>query len=337
MKEIDIVFNIDYKNSNDVHSLFMDIPKYIEFIQVNNVEQFNRLIKLLDDDVKCYIWVHPSFSADRVEKGFQSKVVSESIPILEKLNMEFTKITRSTGKTNEKGFYDVSSMLELKSKGMKSYTAKELKAILKSEDLNKLRDEVKLSSSSVKILFIAASPEDQDMLNAGIEQRKIDEALRASTLRDNFQLISKTGAKLNTFSVELLKTRPDFVHFTGHGDDSCIALEHDNGQTHEVPKEALERLFKTLKENIRCVILSACYSSGQAEAISKNDIYVIGMNNSVCVSDATAFANGFYQAIGEGQDIKTSFELGQVHYLSSCDKDNQNIPELWFQGKKISD
>jgi len=186
-----------------------------------------------------------------------------------------------------------------------------------------------------KILFIAASPTDQGELNSGLEQRKIDEALTSSSLRDKFEIISKPGAKLNTLSGELLKKKPEFVHFTGHGDTSCIALEQDNGETHKIPSEALAKLFMTLKENLKCVVLSACYSADQAKAISTNGIYVIGMNNSVGVDDATAFANGFYQAVGEGKNIPTAFNLGEVHYLASCDKLDRDIPELWYKGIKL--
>jgi CheY-like chemotaxis protein len=182
------------------------------------------------------------------------------------------------------------------------------------------------------ILFVASSPEDQSQLNAGKEQQRISEALTLSSFRDSFNLNSQPGAKLDTLSRELMKIKPEFVHFSGHGSADCLAFELEDGTTHFVPKEALELLFKACKDNIKCVFLSACYSSIQAKAISLNDIYVIGMNNSVGVDDATAFAKGFYQAIGEGKNIKTSFDIGRVHYLASCSKKDSDIPELWFKG-----
>lgn len=280
MKEIDIVFNIDYKSQMDIGLLYEDIPKYIEFIQVNNMEQFERLINLLNDDIKCYVWVHPSFSADRVDKGYQSKVITESIPTLEKLGIKFTKITRSTGKTNEKGFYDVDSMLDLKSNGIESYLTKELRKILLKKETMESKNKIN-NSGITKILFIAASPEDQEYLNSGAEQRKIDEALISSSFRNSFELVSKPGAKFDTLSRELMQQKPRIVHFSGHGDTNCLIFEFDNGDSHEVSAEALELLFQTLKDDIECIVLSACYSTTQAKAISKNDIYVIGMNNSV--------------------------------------------------------
>tara|TARA_R110000764_G_scaffold44749_1_gene100727 strand:- start:444 stop:1451 length:1008 start_codon:yes stop_codon:yes gene_type:complete len=187
-----------------------------------------------------------------------------------------------------------------------------------------------------KILFIAASPEDQSKLNAGMEQRKIDEALSLSSNRDKFELLSKTGAKFETLSRVLMQSTPEYIHFTGHGDHNCLAFEQDNGQTHEVPSDALEKLFKILCENTKCVFLSACYSSNQAKAISSNNIYVIGMNNSVEIKAATAFALGFYQAISENKEIPNAFAVGEAHYLSVCAITDKQFPELWLNGFKIN-
>lgn len=186
-----------------------------------------------------------------------------------------------------------------------------------------------------KILFVAASPEDQSILNAGLELRKIDEALLQSTSRDSFELISKSGVKFETLSRELMKLTPDFIHFTGHGNHDCLAFEYDNGETHQVPSYALEKLFEVLCDKTKCVLLSACYSSAQAKTISSKGIYVIGMNNSVGVNAATSFALGFYQAIGEGKNIKEAFEVGQVHYLTTCNPNDKEIPELWFNGELV--
>lgn len=185
-----------------------------------------------------------------------------------------------------------------------------------------------------KILFIAASPTDQQPLNAGIEQRKIDEILNSSTFRDRFQLISKPGAKIEIFSRELMQHNPSFVHFSGHGDVDGLAMEDDNGVTIMFPDLAVCQLFSLFKDTIKCVVLSACYSSSQAKAISKNNIYVVGMNNSVGVDAATEFAKGFYQAIGEGKDIPEAFRFGLVHLIAS-DPRQIAIPELWQNGKKI--
>jgi hypothetical protein len=131
--ELDIVFNIDYPSDNGIGLLYSEVPKYIQYIQVSDFGQFRRLINCLQDDVTCYIWLHPSLSAKRVQDGYKSQIVSECVPELNKHNIEFTQITRSTGKSSsETSYVDVDTMLDRK-KHKKYYTASSLKLILKVE------------------------------------------------------------------------------------------------------------------------------------------------------------------------------------------------------------
>lgn len=48
-----------------------------------------------------------------------------------------------------------------------------------------------------------------------------------------------------------------------------IILENNNGISHPVSAKTLSGLFAVLKDNIRYVVLNACYSQGQAEAIAE--------------------------------------------------------------------
>lgn len=186
-----------------------------------------------------------------------------------------------------------------------------------------------------KILFFASSPTDAGMLNAGMEQRKISEVLQSSTNRDDIELISKTGAKLDTLTSELMKHNPQFVHFTGHGTEEGLAMEEDNGRSVLIPTAALESLFQLFSGITQCVFLSACYSAEQAKSISKHNIYVIGMNSPVGVDASTEFAKGFYQALAEKKDILSAFQFGKVH-LMVADPDQVNIPEIWYKSEKVS-
>jgi CheY-like chemotaxis protein len=185
-----------------------------------------------------------------------------------------------------------------------------------------------------KILFIASSPHDQSPLKAGMEQRLIEEALMLSTLRNDVVISFKQAAKLETLTRELMQMNPHVLHFTGHGSVDGIAMEKADGTMELIPNAALERLFRLFKDKLKCVVLSSCYSSEQAKTISLQNIYVIGMNDSVGVDAATEFSKGFYQAVGEGKNITDSFNFGLVH-LTSSDELQQCIPELWLSGNKL--
>lgn len=191
-----------------------------------------------------------------------------------------------------------------------------------------------IEKNKLKILFVASSPEDQGVLYAGKEQRKIEEALGLSSEKDNIEFVSKQGAKLTTITRELMRIKPNIVHFSGHGNETGLAFEDDNGSTKLVSSAAIFNLFSQFNDFVNLIILSACYSSEQAQNISNGGIYVIGMNDSVGVDDATSFVEGLYQAIGEGYNFVDAFKMGMVHYLSECTPEDSNIPELWFNGIK---
>ena len=82
-----------------------------------------------------------------------------------------------------------------------------------------------------------------------------------------------------------------------------------------------------LKDNIRCVVLNACYSEGQAEAIAQHIDCVVGMSRAISDPAAMGFATAFYQALGYGRDVKTAFDLGCAQIdLESLGE--QNTPKL---------
>jgi hypothetical protein len=71
-------------------------------------------------------------------------------------------------------------------------------------------------------------------------------------------------------------------------------------------------LFSVLKDNIRCVVLNACYSEAQAQSIAEHIDCVVGMSRPISDSAAIGFSAAFYQGIGFGRDIKTAFDLGCI-------------------------
>jgi CHAT domain len=76
--------------------------------------------------------------------------------------------------------------------------------------------------------------------------------------------------------------KPQIVHFTGHGaGKDGLAFEDGTGQPKLVDSDALANLFKLFSSRIECVVLNACYSQIQAEAIAQHIDYVIGMSQAI--------------------------------------------------------
>ena len=165
--------------------------------------------------------------------------------------------------------------------------------------------------NTIKILFLAANPLDTDRLRLDEEIRKIDRALQNSPSRERFEILQHWAVRVSDVQSLLLRHKPDIVHFSGHGSEtSDIFLEDEQGESHAVPARALSRLFQLLKDNIKCVVLNACYSEKQARAIGKHIDCVIGMSRAIGDKSSISFAAAFYQALGFGKNVKTAFELG---------------------------
>jgi hypothetical protein len=162
-----------------------------------------------------------------------------------------------------------------------------------------------------KILFLASNPTDTGRLRLDKEVREIGEALKRSNERAEFQLIQTFAVRVEDLRRSLLDNSPRIVHFAGHDGTGGIVLENDQGQPFQVPDGALATLFSLCAGRIECVILNACYSAGQADAIAEHIPCVIGMNTSVSDDAAIEFAVGFYDALGAGRSIEDAFQFGR--------------------------
>lgn len=162
-----------------------------------------------------------------------------------------------------------------------------------------------------KILFLASNPTDTGRLRLDREVRAIEEGLERANERSRFELIAKFAVRVEELRRGLLDNSPNIVHFAGHGDGlDGILMEDDLGNAYAVPNDALAGLFELCVSHVDCVILNACYSDVQADAISKHIPYVIGMKRGISDAAAQEFAIGFYDALGAGRSIQDAYRFG---------------------------
>jgi WD40 repeat protein len=168
------------------------------------------------------------------------------------------------------------------------------------------------------ILILAANPKNTAPLRLDREIREIDEGLRRANKRELYKLEQKWAVRSRDFYRAILDYQPHIVHFCGHGaGEDGIVLEDDTGKMALVQTNALASMFKLFaKKGVECVILNACYSEVQAEAISQYINYVVGMNRAVGDRAAVAFAVAFYDAIAAGYAVEEAYELGRSQMMS---------------------
>lgn len=178
------------------------------------------------------------------------------------------------------------------------------------------------------ILFLTANGLDGRPLGLGKEHRVLDECLRAARYRDDFELVCRGAVRFGDVRQALLEHRPDVVHFAGHGGarDGLWLLD-DKDAPLAVSAEALASLFGTLRGATSLVVLNACFSAVQAEAIRDAVGLAVGMGEAIDDDAAIAFAGALYHALFAGCSVRHAFDLG-VAELRARQVPQDHVPRL---------
>lgn len=182
--------------------------------------------------------------------------------------------------------------------------------------------------TTMKILFLAANPAETDRLALGDEVRAIEECIRQADHRDRVELIAQWAVQPDDLIVALNRHQPHVVHFSGHGSASNeLLLASDDGDVRPVPARALTALFRVVRDRIRLVVLNACYSAGQGNAIAEHVDCVVGMRRALDNQVAIHFAAALYRALAFGRSVENSFHQGLVA-LGLQGVEEQDNPQL---------
>jgi hypothetical protein len=190
------------------------------------------------------------------------------------------------------------------------------------------------------ILFLAANPSGTDRLALDEEARAIQVELERSGFRDRFELVTRWAVRPLDLLREIRRLKPTVVHFSGHGlGASDAAGEHrsdpvprrdlvgepghdgdksrhglffegPDGRAQLVSTEALEETFGAVGTSVKLVVLSACYSEVQAQALLPHVGCVVGMSGAIRDDAARSFAIGFYGGLGERESVAAAYKQG---------------------------
>jgi len=185
-----------------------------------------------------------------------------------------------------------------------------------------------VEEAPIKILFLAANPNNTVRLRTDEEARAIEEQIARAQKKAQLIVVNKGAVRIGDLQYYIGSEKPTVVHFSGHGtDEGKLVFEDDMGNARAVPPMALARVFETLKKNIRIVILNACFSSEQAEAIRQHIDCVIGMSSAISDPAAIAFASAFYLANASGCSVKEAFERG-ITEIMLWDIPDEHVPQI---------
>lgn len=182
--------------------------------------------------------------------------------------------------------------------------------------------------SPIRILFLGANPMDSMRLRLDEEVREIDRALNSATLGSRFELHQKWAVRASEIQSHLLRIRPQILHFSGHGSpQSAIILQGEDGNSRPVAGPVIARVLGQFSHHLQCVVLNACYSEEQAQAISMHIDCIVGMNTAVADRAAIRFAAVFYEALASGSSVRAAFEMG-CSDIDVVEMGQQVVPRL---------
>lgn len=113
------------------------------------------------------------------------------------------------------------------------------------------------------------------------------------------------------------KTKPDVLHFAGHGEDRRLTFLRDNGAlVEEEPLDAVQlaTVLGTFQPVPVLCLLNACLSATIADELVQRAVSVVAIGWEHRVSDgvASAFASAFYEHVARGQTVGASFTLART-------------------------
>ncbi len=169
----------------------------------------------------------------------------------------------------------------------------------------------RLEPSTHVILFVAVNHRGGNPLKLGEECAEIQRELRMARNRDAFRFESRWAVSIDELMRHLTELDPTVVHFSGHGGGSIgLVLLDEQGQPTSVSGRALAMMVHAAARNVRLVVLNACYSTAQAEALGAKIDCVVGMDGAIGDDAARAFAIRFYGALGSGRSIGNAVAQG---------------------------
>ena len=180
------------------------------------------------------------------------------------------------------------------------------------------RQRTRAVNRQVEILFLAADPRraasgtptpTNRLLELDEEYRAIQQRIRQGSHRDDIELQAHLAVRPQDLLDALNQHRPRIVHFSGHGTASeGIVLLTSDGRPEPVGSEFLVNIFSTLTSSTSLVVLNACYSKKQADAISQVVGITIGTESTIADEDAIAFSSAFYGALANNLSVDAAFE-----------------------------
>lgn len=191
--------------------------------------------------------------------------------------------------------------------------------------------------SRVRVLLFAADPlsapphGSAPRLRLDEDVRQLREKVRAAEHRNAIEFDVRWATRTDDLLQALHETRPQVVHFSGHGSrEGLLLTDRDGVHPQPVSAPALAGLFRAFPGEVRLVVLNACYSRPQAEAIAEVVGCAIGTRGGIADDAAITFAAAFYRAVAFGGSVAAAYAQARAALALDHVRDAE-CPELFVR------
>jgi hypothetical protein len=178
------------------------------------------------------------------------------------------------------------------------------------------------------ILFLAANPLSLGVLDLGRECAAIQREIAQSPGRDALRFEARWAIGIDDLIRQLTQLQPAVIHISGHGGGAAgLMLEDDRGRPQPLSGRALAMIVRAAARMVRLIVLDACYSTVQAEALRRDAACVVGMTGAIGDDAARVFSAQLYGALGCGRSVGNAVEHG-VAALAAHQLPDEAMPRL---------
>ena len=166
---------------------------------------------------------------------------------------------------------------------------------------------------NLRILYGTATP--QGDLRVSQEIRRVKSAVAAALHRDLVDIEHAPDITADDLLNYLTTFQPHVIHFSGHANEDVLVFDDgsvEGGQERTIPIELFMRALTAPDRRPALVVLNACQSAVNLEALLAGVPMAIGMSASVGDADAITFATRFYRAVADGQSVESALTIARV-------------------------
>lgn len=152
-----------------------------------------------------------------------------------------------------------------------------------------------------RVLWLNANPPSTGSLDLEEEVHRVEAQLLSARYREKVKFMYKPAIRAFDLVHAVSDSKPAIVHFSGHGSDEGILLREDGGGYAVASADWLRQLFSD--RGVELVVLNACLSKNQAQAISEVVPRVIGTTKEVTDEAAIRFSQMLYRRLADGESV----------------------------------